>query len=165
MKTETLLLYETKFTPKGNSYFVHSTHKGEELVKNKPIAEFLVDTYGGELKLLPNQIADPNLYLSQMPKSTKHGKFPDALWNDEIWEFKTNSTGKITTLKKEIEKAHKQSNCVLIRFDYEVSIKEIHRAIKGEILVTKSLQKVWLWRLGKIIKFDRVQLTKKPHKY
>lgn len=71
-----------------------------------------------------------------MPFNTKFGKFPDAFWNNEIWEFKTNTTGKISSLRKEIEKAHKQANCVVIRFYFSVSTKEIHRAVNGEIVST-----------------------------
>lgn len=164
MENQHKLFYETRHTPLGNAYEVHSTHKGEELVKNIPIAEFLIDSFGGKLKLLPNQINDPALYKSIMPTNTKSFKFPDAFWNDEIWEFKTNTTGKISTLRKEIEKAHKQSNNVLIRFDYNISIKEIYRAVKGEILTTKTLQKVWVLKNQKVLKFERKYLIKKPRK-
>ncbi|TAG55078.1 MAG: hypothetical protein EAZ27_07760 [Cytophagales bacterium] len=162
MEIPHLLYYERYYTPLGNTFQVHSTHKGEELVKNTYIAEFLIDKFGGDLRLLPNQINDPLLYNLLMPFNTKFGKFSDAFWNNEIWEFKTNTTGKISTLRKEIEKAHKQAYCVVIRFDFSVSTKEIYRAVKGEIISTNTLEKVWVIQNKKILKFNRNQLIKKP---
>lgn len=93
MENQHKLFYETRHTPLGNAYEVHSTHKGEELVKNIPIAAFLIDTFGGKLKLLPNNITNKNSRDLIMPNGVKEGKYPDALWNNEIWEFKTNTTG------------------------------------------------------------------------
>ncbi len=160
-----ILTYELFKTEKGNKYKIHNTHSGEELIKNKPIAEFLVDRFGGAIKLLPNQINDFKLYHKIMPKGSKYPKHADCLWNNEIWEFKTNKTGKIKTVRGEIRDSHKQANNILIRFDFEISNKVLYRSIKGEIIATKSIEKVWIWKNGRIIKFNRMYITKnKPFK-
>lgn len=101
MENQHKLFYETRHTPLGNAYEVHSTHKGEELVKNIPIAAFLIDTFGGKLKLLPNNITNKNSRDLIMPNGVKEGKYPDALWNNEIWEFKTNTTGNFHLKKRD----------------------------------------------------------------
>lgn len=160
------LQYFTKTTVKGNEFYIHSTHIGAELMKNIPIAAFLVDKYGGKLFLLPNNITNKITYKKLMPLGVKIGKHPDCFWENEIWEFKTNTTGRKETIKQEIKDGHKQSDNLIIRFDFEndVSNKVLYRIIKGQILATKTLNKVWVWKNGKLIKFERGNLIKKPCK-
>ncbi len=166
MQTKIELKYQTFATPKGNKYEIHSTHSGEELAKNKPIANFLVDKFGGRMQLLPNQIQDIEIYNKIMPFGVKVGKFPDAYWKNEIWEFKTNNTGKLSSVDIEIKKGYKQANKILIRFDYVISTKELFRLAKGRLNSFSLLESIWFWVNGKIIRFEKKNIFKKiPRKF
>ncbi len=154
------LKYQTFKSQKGNKYRIHSTHSGEEFKKNKPILEFLVDNYGGKGQLLPNNITDKKTYNRLMPKGVKEGKHPDAFWNNEIWELKTAENGSKNCLKRNIREAYKQSNNIVIRFDHALSNQEIFRYVKGEIFASSNIQKIWIWKNGKMFKYDRKNIKK-----
>ncbi len=161
MQNEKILKYKTFKTPKGNKYEIHSTHTGEEFTKNKPILEFLIDKYGGNGQLLPNNITDKENYKKLMPKGVKEGKFPDAFWKNEIWEFKTNNTGKLSTIEDELKKGYKQANKLIIRFDFEATTKELYRIAKGKLNSLSELESIWFWINGKMIRFDKKYIYKK----
>lgn len=143
--------YVKHFTPNGNEYDVHSTHTGQGLLKNIPFAEFIIDKLKLKVTLLPDNTKNIETWKLLMPEGTKLGKHPDALINGEIWEFKTVESDSINALKRNISDAYKQADNIFICFNHQLSNKKLYRYIKGEILATKNMQKVWVLKNGKLI--------------
>lgn len=155
------LYYETVKTAKGNLIEVANTHVGDELIKNIAIAFFLADK-GYWVRLLHNNITDKVVFDKIMPKGSKYPKHADALVNNDVFEFKTNVSGTIKSLKNDIKAAGRQASKIIVRFDTEEhSNKSILKGITGEMLAFKHIKSVWILKNNTLLKFERKYVVKK----
>lgn len=153
--------FETFKTPKGNTYEIANTHIGIERIKNMSIAAFLVDK-GYKVRLLHNNITDKVVFEKIMPKGSKYPKHADALVNNDVFEFKTNDSGTIKSLKNDIKAAGRQASKIIVRFDAEEhSNKSILKGITGEMLAFKHIKSVWILKNNSLLKFERKYVIKK----
>jgi Contact-dependent growth inhibition CdiA C-terminal domain len=134
---------------------IHKTHGLNELEGNRTIA-ILLAKLGYRVVLQPNTPAIP------MPDMTT----PDAVVNEEIWEFKTIShTGNLSNrVHKVISKGKHQSSKVLIYIAQSYKTHEITRGIENAIRVDLGgfIEKVAiLFQDGRLIFVKREEVLDK----
>lgn len=155
------LYYETARNAKGNLIEVANTHVGDERTKNMAIAFFLADK-GYWVRLLHNNITDKVVFDKIMPRGSKYPKHADALVNNDVFEFKTNVSGTIKSLKNDIKAGGRQASKIIVRFDTEEhSNKSILKGITGEMLAFKHIKSVWILKNSNLLKFERKYVIKK----
>ncbi len=107
-------------------------------------------------------LADRGHNVTLLGISTKPGvKNPDALVDKILFEFKTNSTGTISSIDNELRRAKEQAGHILLNIDTKMKPGDLAYAIQSRANRSDKIKEVWLMFKGKLVKLDREQVTDK----
>ncbi len=139
------------FNFKTSGYVVmHKLHGKTERTENIEIAKILC-SFGKKVVLLP--ISDKQF--------TKN---PDAIVNNDIFEFKVNKTHTFTALDKEIRTAKDQADNILIVVSDKINISILESAIKTRMDRSKNIKKIVVLISNKIFEFNRKEVISNSFK-
>jgi len=123
-------------------------HGAEELEENLRIAKRLADE-GKTIVLLPR---------SQTLKS------PDALMEEQLWEFKNPAEGHLSSIDRNIKEALKQAPNVYLEINVPVDQEILEKAIHDRVLREPSLKHLGLFYKGRQYRFLRDEIIQKGWK-
>lgn len=129
----------------GAEVWAHPLHLGVERAANLAVAVFLCDAKNETTYLLPAS-TEPN------------SKNPDALVNDELWEFKTNYEATGTSIDSSIRKAHQQAPNVVLHLTTAMNTKDLENAIYGRVRKCQNLKKLRVMAGSKLYEFSREEI-------
>jgi len=139
--------YEKIFfdTESGGYVVMHKLHGKAERTENIEIAKILC-ALGKKIVLLPIS-------------NQQFTKNPDALVNNEIFEFKVNKTPTFSALDKEIRKAKDQADNILIVVKDKINISMLESAIKWRVDNSVNIKKINVLIRSKVFEFCRKEIT------
>lgn len=145
-------VYKSETT--GKTVDMHIMHGAGEAAKNTQVAKILADS-GHNVKLLPILGERDDAIRQLVYKTTDFipGKNPDALVDGMVWEFKVMDADTITykNIQRNIHKARKQANNVLVEVGQKTDENIIANAAKG--MKPTQEKKVWVINGGEINKY------------
>lgn len=145
-------VYKSETT--GKTVDMHIMHGAGEAAKNTQVAKILADS-GHNVKLLPILGERDDAIRQLVYKTTDFipGKNPDALVDGMVWEFKVMDADTITykNIQRNIHKARKQANNVLVEVGQKTDENIIANAAKG--MKPTPEKKVWVINGGEINKY------------
>lgn len=144
---------------------MHLLHGITEMEQNIAIGKILADD-GYKVKLLPIlSLADDELR-KQLYKTEAFfpGKNPDALVNNELFEFtgleNTDMKHLSGKIKDKAMRNTKQANNLIVKLTNGMNNFEIQRVVNGKFNISKSLNKVWVINGKELIKMQNPNYKK-----
>lgn len=159
-------LYEKTHSGKKGGYVYESAlhPKGADWEHEFTISKVLANS-GEKVVLLPE--INPNTEWKEalrnlvLPDGVKEGKNADAILNgDKVVEFKTSNANTVTSLKELIRTGAKQSDVICIKLTDKMPLKDVKRALKGQVKQSKNVEEIWMIDAkDKLIKYSKEDIS------
>ncbi len=134
--------YYTKEYEGKNGGLLEVSNHADKTPNNIVIGKILADK-GYKVKLLPEIHPNNKTLRKELLPGVFENKNPDAMINDEIFEFKSLTSNSYNALSKAIKKAGHQANNIVVNYN-NIDESIIIRALRGRLLINKSIKKIIL---------------------
>lgn len=134
--------YYTKEYEGKNGGLLEVSNHADKTPNNIVIGKLLADK-GYMVKLLPEIAPNNKTLRKELLPGVIENKNPDAMINDEIFEFKSLTSNTYNALHKAIRKAGHQADNIVINYT-NIDEHSLMRVLKGRLLINQSIKKIML---------------------
>lgn len=158
-------LYEKTYSGKKGGYvYENPLHpKNKDWDDEFSISKVLANS-GEKVVFLPE--INPNTEWKEalrnivLPDGVKEGKNADVIVNgNQVVEFKTSNANTQNSIKELIKTGAKQSNVVCVKLTDKVPLKDLKRAIKGQVKQSTNIEEIWVIdSKDKLVKYSKSEI-------